>query len=165
MIIYTYIKSRSRAGLNRKLRHDVQLMNWLFTKGWDFFAKNQEIRIHRLYSCEIKRGATIPVSTNFIHTVGIVIGNNVVLEENVRIFQNVTLGAAERPSDYSSRSDAMPKVCKNVTLCAGAVIIGGIVVGEGCVIAANAIVTKDVPPFSLVTGVNNVRSLIKTENS
>lgn len=35
----------------------------------------------------------------------------------------------------------------------GAIILDGVEIGDGCVIAANAVVTKDVPPYSIVGGV------------
>ena len=36
---------------------------------------------------------------------------------------------------------------------ANAVILPGVTIGEHCVVAAGAVVTKDVPPHSLVAGV------------
>lgn len=41
----------------------------------------------------------------------------------------------------------------NVWIGEGAIILGGVRIGESSVIAANAVVTKDVPPFSLAAGV------------
>ncbi len=42
---------------------------------------------------------------------------------------------------------------KNGWIATGATIIGGVRVGENSVVAAGAVVTKDVPPNSLVAGV------------
>jgi acetyltransferase-like isoleucine patch superfamily enzyme len=41
---------------------------------------------------------------------------------------------------------------RNVWIAAGATVIGGVIVGEHSVVAAGSVVTKDVPPNSLVGG-------------
>lgn len=41
----------------------------------------------------------------------------------------------------------------DVWIAAGVNILGGVTVGDGCVIGAGAVVTKDVPPYSVVAGV------------
>jgi acetyltransferase-like isoleucine patch superfamily enzyme len=41
---------------------------------------------------------------------------------------------------------------RNVWIAAGAIIIGGVTVGENAVVAAGSVVTKDVPPNTLVAG-------------
>lgn len=41
---------------------------------------------------------------------------------------------------------------KNVWICDKATITAGVTIGDGCIIAANAVVTKSVPPYSLVAG-------------
>lgn len=41
----------------------------------------------------------------------------------------------------------------DVWIGAGAQILSGITIGDGCVIGAGAIVTKDIPPYSIVTGI------------
>ena len=41
---------------------------------------------------------------------------------------------------------------RNVWIAAGATIIGGVTVGENSVVAAGSVVTKDVPPNTLVGG-------------
>jgi len=43
-------------------------------------------------------------------------------------------------------------VGKNVWICSCVLILPGVSIGEGAVIAAGAVVTKDVPPFSVVGG-------------
>lgn len=70
------------------------------------------------------------------------IGNDVILR------QNTTLGIASLDD-----LNAKPVLGDRVNVGAGAVIVGNIVIGEGSVVGANAVVTKDVPPHSLVLGV------------
>ena len=42
---------------------------------------------------------------------------------------------------------------KNVWICDGAVIVPGITVGDGAIVAAGAVVIEDVPPYTVVAGV------------
>jgi acetyltransferase-like isoleucine patch superfamily enzyme len=42
---------------------------------------------------------------------------------------------------------------KNAWIASGAIILGGVTIGEGSVVAAGAVVDKDVPPFAIVGGV------------
>lgn len=46
-----------------------------------------------------------------------------------------------------------PTIGKNVTICAGAKVLGGVTVGDGAVIGANAVVLSDVPANALAVGV------------
>ncbi len=64
---------------------------------------------------------------------------------NCWINQQVTVG-------YSNETDC-PIVGDNVTICAGAKVIGGVVVGDNSTIGANAVVVKTVPPDVTVVGV------------
>ena len=64
--------------------------------------------------------------------------------ENCKIFQQVTIGY----NDIKT-----PIIEDNVTVCAGAIVIGGIRVGKGATVAAGAVVTKDVPNGTTVAGV------------
>jgi len=45
------------------------------------------------------------------------------------------------------------KIGDDVWIGAGAKILGGITIGNGCVVGAGAIVTKDLPPYSIAMGV------------
>lgn len=81
---------------------------------------------------------------------GISIGDKVMIGPNVSI---ITSGHPVEPSQRRAYLIGKPVVIENnVWIAAGVTIIGGVTVGENSVIAAGAVVTKDVPPNSLVGG-------------
>jgi acetyltransferase-like isoleucine patch superfamily enzyme len=45
------------------------------------------------------------------------------------------------------------QIHKNAWIASGAIILGGVSIGEGAVVAAGAVVNKDVPPYTIVGGV------------
>lgn len=63
---------------------------------------------------------------------------------NCRIHQHVTIGW--------DGSDGAPRIGNDVVIYTGAVIVGDITIGDGAIIGANAVVTKDVPPGVVVRG-------------
>ena len=109
-----------------------------------------------------------PFSTNFgKHTT---IGKNVfinhgcsfldlggiTIEDDVLIGPQVKLVTENHPVDPGNRKSLDLKsihIGKNVWLGAGAIILPGITVGENSIVAAGAVVTKDVPSNTIVGGV------------
>lgn len=109
-----------------------------------------------------------PFSTNFgKHTT---IGKNVfinhgcsfldlggiTIEDDVLIGPQVKLVTENHPVDPSNRKSLDVKsvhIGKNVWLGAGAIILPGVSVGENSIVAAGAVVTKDVPANTIVGGV------------
>lgn len=95
------------------------------------------------FSCSIG-SRQLPKSTNIVHPVGVVIHPKCDIGENVVIFQNVTIG----------RTDAgAPKICDDVRIFGGAMVVGDIRVGKGATVGANAVVIDDVPDGATVAGV------------
>jgi acetyltransferase-like isoleucine patch superfamily enzyme len=90
---------------------------------------------------------------------GVDIGDRVMIGPNVNI---ITTGHPLEPSKRRAYVEAKPIVIeRDVWIATGATILGGVTVGENSVVAAGAVVTKDVPPNSFVAGVpaRVVRSL------
>ncbi|KRR23765.1 acyltransferase [Bradyrhizobium retamae] len=95
----------------------------------------------------------------------IVIGNRVLISHSVNIFDNLThpLRAAKRHEQIRqiftrghpreiSLDESPVTICDDAWIGAGAMVLRGVTVGKGGVVAAGAVVTKDVPAFSIVAG-------------
>lgn len=82
------------------------------------------------------------------HATGVVIGQTAKVGEDVLIFHEVTLGGVTM-----SRGKRHPTVGNNVTIGAGAKVLGPIEIGSHSRIGANAVVVKDVPDNTVATGV------------
>jgi len=68
--------------------------------------------------------------------------------DGVTLRQNTTLGVCAK-----SDLNAKPTIEDGVDVGAGVCILGDITVGKGAVIGANAVVTRDIPPYSVAVGI------------
>lgn len=107
------------------------------------------------FSSDISCMAIIPKSTIFVHGHDIVIGAKVILGENCKIFNGVTLGSKNtegwKPGDVEA--DDQPEIGSGCVISTGAKILGKISIGDRSIIGANAVVINDVPPNSVAVGV------------
>ena len=81
------------------------------------------------------------------HGMGVVVGETAQIGDDVTIYQGVTLGGTG-----FATGKRHPTVEDNVTIGAGAQLLGPITVGHGAKIGANAVVIHDIPPNSTVVG-------------
>lgn len=101
---------------------------------------------------EIRVGRNVFVNQNctFYDLGGLDIADDVMIGPNVSI---LTAGHPLDPSERRAATIGKPIVIeRNVWIAAGATILGGITVGENSVVAAGSVVTRDVPPNTLVGG-------------
>ena len=77
-----------------------------------------------------------------------VIGETAEVHKGTVIYQGVTLGGTGK-----ERGKRHPTIMENVTLSAGAKVLGGFTVGKGAKIGAGAVVLREVPPYATVVGV------------
>ncbi len=132
---------------DRRVGYYIFLLCWLKRRGQRVLGFILARRLQRRYGVFLPYDADFDSTLTLRHPIGVVIGEGVKIGENVIIYQNVTLGRS------SSSVAAYPKIGDNTVIYAGAVILGGISVGSGCVIGANAVVTKDVPDGALAVGI------------
>jgi serine O-acetyltransferase len=97
---------------------------------------------------DIHPAAQIGLGIMLDHGSGIVIGETAIVENDVSILQNVTLGGTGKTG-----GDRHPKIRQGVLIGAGAKVIGNIEIGKFSKIAAGSVVLKSVPPHCTVAGV------------
>ena len=92
------------------------------------------------------------------HGTGVVIGETAIVGNSVRLYQAVTLGARNFPTDTDGKlikgELRHPIIEDNVTIYSGATILGCITVGRNSVIGGNVWLTRSVPPNSVITQAN-----------
>ena len=100
---------------------------------------------------EIHPAAKIAGGVFIDHGAGVVIGETAEIEEDVVIYQGVTLGGTGK-----EKGKRHPTVKRGAVISAGAKILGGFTVGEYAKIGAGAVVLKEVPPYATVVGVPGI---------
>ncbi len=97
---------------------------------------------------EIHPGAELGRRLFIDHGMGVVIGETAVVGDDVLLFHGVTLGG--RSMNQGKRH---PTLGDNVTVGAGAKILGPVSIGSGAQIGANAVVIIDVPTDHIAVGI------------
>ena len=82
------------------------------------------------------------------HGFGVVIGETTIIEDDVLIYQGVTLGGVSL-----AHGKRHPTIKKATVIGSGAKVLGNITIGEHCKIGANSVVVKDVPCGSTAIGI------------
>ena len=111
---------------------------------------------HSATGIDIHPGAKIGRSFFIDHGTGVVIGETTTIGRNVKIYQGVTLGAKSLSLNKDGNPikgiKRHPDVEDNVTIYAGATILGTVRVGKNATIGANVWVTENVPPGAKMPG-------------
>ncbi len=123
---------------------------------------------HNKTGIDIHPGAQVGPYFFIDHGTGVVIGETAVIGRNVKLYQGVTLGAKSFPKDEKGRVvkgiKRHPNIEDDVTIYAGATILGNITVGRGSIIGSNVWLLDPVPPESVVShegGQAKIRLLAK----
>jgi serine O-acetyltransferase len=131
--------------------HAIQthrLANWLLGKGRKDFALYLQSRSSAAFQCDINPAAKIGRGIFLDHATGLVVGETAVIDDDVSILHDVTLGGTGKEHE-----DRHPKIRHGVMIGAGAKILGNIEVGHCARIAAGSVVIKPVPHNTTVAGV------------
>ncbi len=143
------------AKLNRLTFDDADKIRTLFSELIGKQVDDSFLLIPPFYTSggtEIRVGRNVFINQNctLYDLGGLDIADDVMIGPNVSI---ITSGHPLDPSRRRSVTIGKPiAIERNVWIAAGATIIGGLTVGENSVVAAGSVVTKDVPPNTLVGG-------------
>ena len=101
-----------------------------------------------LYNSDIQ--SRLPPDVHLPHPYGIIVHPQAVIGRRVTVMQQVTIGGRDH------RENIAPLIGDDVYIGAGARVLGDVRVGQGVVIGANAVVTRDIPPGVTVVGANRI---------
>lgn len=125
-----------------------RITHWLWLDGRHALALFLQNRISETFAVDIHPAARIGRGILLDHGHGFVVGETAVIEDDVSILHNVTLGGTGK-----AEGDRHPKIRYGVLIGAGAKILGNIEVGSGAKIGAGSVVLEPVPPHTTVAGV------------
>jgi serine O-acetyltransferase len=125
-----------------------RVAHWLWNSERHCLAAHLQNRISEAFGVDVHPAARIGSGIIIDHGTSVVIGETAVVEDNVSILHEVTLGGTGK-----ERGDRHPKIRRGVLLGAGAKILGNIEVGLGAKVAAGSVVLRDVPPRTTVAGI------------
>ncbi len=120
----------------------------LWQQGRELLAVQLQNRISEVFGVDIHPAARIGAGVMMDHATSIVIGETSVIEDNVSILHEVTLGGTGKET-----GDRHPKVRHGVLIGAGAKLLGNIEIGADSKIGAGSVVLDSVPPQCTVAGV------------
>lgn len=127
---------------------NYRFANRLYKKGYKKLSRAVAGISTFLTKTDIHPAATIGRRVFIDHAIGVVIGATAIIEDDVLIYQGVTLGGVSL-----NKGKRHPTIKSNVVIGSGAKILGNITVGANSKIGANSVVVTDVPENSTAIGV------------
>ncbi len=125
-----------------------RVAHYYWEQGRHSLAQYLQSRISEVFGVDIHPAAQIGCGILIDHATSVVIGETAVVEDNVSMLHEVTLGGTGK-----ERGDRHPKIRTGVLISAGAKILGNDEEGEGAKIGGGAVVLEDVAPHTTVVGV------------
>lgn len=141
-------------------------IRFLLVKGYiDKCGKYVNIQPRATIARRVCIGDFSGIGRNSIISGGVKIGEHVMMGPEVLIYtQNHDFSRTDIPMDQQGWSDELPVVIEDdVWIGSRVTILPGVLIGKGCVIGASAVVTKSVPPYSVVAG--NPSKIVKTRQT
>lgn len=118
-----------------------------------------DVDFHCEYGRHISVGSNVIINMNctFVDNNRITIGNNVLIASNVQIYtatHSVMPGERVSPERAAfCNTYALPvRICDNVWIGGGAILLPGVTIGEGSVVGAGSVVTRSIPPHCVAVG-------------
>ncbi|HSC75844.1 MAG TPA: serine O-acetyltransferase [Pseudomonadales bacterium] len=126
-----------------------RVAHWLWQQDRRILALHVQNRMSEVFAVDIHPAAVIGGGILIDHATGVVIGETAVIEDDVSMLHEVTLGG----SGIARGCRRHPLIRRGVLLAAGAKILGPVEIGEGAKVGGGSVVLTDVPPHTTVAGV------------
>lgn len=144
--ILTGLKNIS-VGKNTIIGENIQLTAWEQTPN-----QNLKPTICIGNNCNIRKGAHISAVGHIRIGNGVLTGTNVLINDNSHgetVLEQLNLAPERRPLCYKGPINIGDNVWLGNNVC----VLGGVTIGDGVIIGANAVVTKDIPSYSIAAGI------------
>lgn len=129
---------------------------------WDKYKEfTYQPRITIGNGCTIRHDSQITAINEIIIGDNLLTGPNVLISDNAHGSNYDKSSLNIRPQDRQPYSKGAVRIGNNVWIGKNACILGGVTIGEGAIIAANSVVTHDVPAYSVAAG--NPAKIIKRQ--
>ena len=124
------------------------ISRWLYLHHIPLLPKFITLIIFLIYNSKVPYQAQIGKGTKLGYGgIGVVIHSKSIIGKNCSINQQVTIGGG------NSKYEGVPIIGDNVYIAKGAIVYGGITIGNNVTIGANAVVNKPVPDNAIVAGI------------
>jgi serine O-acetyltransferase len=137
-----------------RMMTNYRVAHYLYTLGVPLIPRILTEMAHAATGIDIHPAAQIGERFFMDHGTGIVIGATCIIGNNVKIYQNVTLGAKSFPLDeHGNPIKGIPRhpiIEDHVVIYAGATILGRVTIGANSVIGGNVWLMESVPPNSKI---------------
>lgn len=153
--------------LGYQLRKGSKAETYLKMQADSHLIVNGHFRAFAQSSIELFPGACLTVGNSYLNSGSVIAcANSITIGDGVAIARNVMIYDSDHhsilDSDGTRLNPPAPVVIRDhVWIGVGAIILKGVTIGEGAVVAAGAVVTRDVPPHCMVAG---NPAVIKKEN-
>jgi serine O-acetyltransferase len=125
-----------------------RVAHWLWLQGRECLALFLQNQISQQFDVDIHPGAKIGKGIMIDHATGVVMGETVIMEDNVSLLHGVTLGGSG-----CAHGPRHPIIRRGVLIGVGAKILGSVDIGEGAKIGAGSVVLNSVAAHTTVAGV------------
>ncbi len=154
-----------RISKNVKLGKDVKIFAFVNLYGCEI-GDNSKIGTFVEIQKGAKIGANCKISSHTFICEGVTIEDDVFVGHNVTFINDIYPRATAESGSLQTEADwqCIPTLIKKgASIGSSATLLAGIMVGENAIIGAGSVVTKDVPPNTIVAG-NPARVLRKIED-
>jgi serine O-acetyltransferase len=145
-LYHFFLNPKFRLLLNHRIGKYFYFHSFTSLKPIAIYYKNKMLTKRH---CDISYGATIGKRLQFPHPIGIVIGDQVVIKDDVVIFQHVTLGSHGKANEQKS----YPIIENNVVIYANSIVVGSVNIGRNAKIGAQSFVINSIPANTTAFGV------------
>lgn len=128
---------------------NYRVANKIYKSGFKLIARIIMGVTQFVTNLDIHPAATIGRRVFFDHAFGVVVGETAIVEDDVLIYQGVTLGGV----NLNKGEKRHPTIKSGSVIGAGAKVLGDITIGNNCRIGSNSVVVKDVPDESTAVGI------------